>query len=185
MRLTCPWGASTETVWASSFAFCVVKWSPSCTCRYGYGFTSQDAHFELVRISPSTDCDSVRFNAEKLLAPFWWGCSVSGLLPHQIQEKEDIGRVFGSNPRSSVSRMEMGNVRRLERQPRQRRELRRGRPQRQQLERQQPQRQPRCVLRSAVSLLARKRPYNGVLSLSALKCFIQPPSIRPISSICC
>ena len=44
----------------------------------------------------------------------------------------------GSKPRSSVSRMKTGNVRRLERQPRQRRELRRGRPQRQQLERQQP-----------------------------------------------
>lgn len=47
----------------------------------------------IARISPSTDCDSVRFKAEKLLAPFLWRCSAQELLPNQIQEKEDIGHL--------------------------------------------------------------------------------------------
>ena len=42
---------------------------------------------------------------------------------------------MGSNPQVLVSQMEMGNVRRFEREPRERRQLRRGRSQRQQLER--------------------------------------------------
>ncbi len=64
----------------------------------------------------------------------------------------------GSKPRFSVLWMETGNVRRLERQPRQRRELRRGRPQRQQLERRRSQRQHRPLRRSAVSLAYKKAP---------------------------
>ncbi len=116
--------------------------------------TVQAREISHLEISPEcqwfTDHGSVRLRMERTSCPFLGGDgSARNLLSNKIQVREDIGSQ--ERQTSSAGAMDgSGQLPRLGRQPRERRQLRRQGSQRQQLERQQPQQQHRSVVRQAV-----------------------------------
>jgi len=143
--------------------------SASCSCRLDHGSASQDISF--FEISPEcrwfTDHGRARLRMEiELLVRFLWRCPLHrGLLPHKIQEQEDIGPFRAVTLELRCHGRER-TISRLGRQPRQRRQVRCRRAQRQQQLGRQRERQSRCCLLPAVILPSVKLPHRRELMLS-------------------